>query len=155
MPVRPIRNLVGRRFGKLVVQRTGIKHNKLAWICHCDCGNTAYVREANLIGGNTNSCGCLRAEANKSRARKHERPIGPEYITWRNMKTRMNSTDGGRVPYFVDPTWLESYEKFYDDVGPRPGPTYKLCRVAPKLGFTKDNCVWKDPKRVDRRESDS
>lgn len=53
-------DLVGRRFGKLVVQhRTTNKHGKSRWHCICDCGNTSDVLGSSLISG-TESCGCLK-----------------------------------------------------------------------------------------------
>lgn len=55
-------NLVGRRFGKLVVvekldERN--KFNRIMYRCKCDCGNEAIVSSNCLANGHTNSCGCL------------------------------------------------------------------------------------------------
>lgn len=54
--------LIGRRFGKLVV--TGVCRIKRksadinGLVCQCDCGNTANVGVYTLLYGNTSSCGC-------------------------------------------------------------------------------------------------
>lgn len=55
-------NLIGKRFGKLiVVGKSGVnKHGNTLWICRCDCGNDSIVSNNNLQSGNTKSCGCLR-----------------------------------------------------------------------------------------------
>lgn len=57
-----IQNLIGRRFGKLVVlsyvtERTDKR--KARWQCKCDCGKEHIVQGNHLKSGNTKSCGCL------------------------------------------------------------------------------------------------
>ena len=32
------------------------------WLCECECGNTKLIGSANLISGNTLSCGCYNKE---------------------------------------------------------------------------------------------
>lgn len=53
---------IGDRFGKLVVKnfRTYDDHGHPLWVCQCDCGNHKTARGADLLGGKTKSCGCLR-----------------------------------------------------------------------------------------------
>lgn len=55
-------DIIGKRFGKLIVIRKSEKRSNghVLWECLCDCGNTAYVRKGNLLNGATISCGCLR-----------------------------------------------------------------------------------------------
>lgn len=51
------------------------------WLCICECGRFATVAGANLRGGLTKSCGCLRADAvNQSRALYHELADGESTI---------------------------------------------------------------------------
>ena len=56
--------MIGRRFGKLVVQKRSDKKGsdgELYWFCKCDCGNIVEVRGHNLKrkdGNQTVSCGC-------------------------------------------------------------------------------------------------
>jgi len=38
--------------------------------------------------------------------------------------------------------WLESYEKFIDDIGDRPSRKHQLHRENNKKGYCKDNCEW-------------
>lgn len=57
-------NLVGQRFGKLVViERADNRGNSAYWRCECDCGNITDVRTAYLKSGKTKSCGCLKGNA--------------------------------------------------------------------------------------------
>ncbi|WHY64705.1 hypothetical protein [Neobacillus sp. SuZ13] len=56
-------NLVGQRFGKLIVVEQGTsKWNKLHWLCKCDCGNETVVSTSGLKTGHTKSCGCYQDE---------------------------------------------------------------------------------------------
>lgn len=57
------KNLIGLRFGKLVVLRDSgqrIKNkNEILWLCQCDCGNQILVKTSHLTGHHTSSCGCM------------------------------------------------------------------------------------------------
>ena len=56
------KNLVGRRFGKLVVEELlpdSNKFNRRLYRCKCDCGNEIIVPSSCLTTNHTSSCGCL------------------------------------------------------------------------------------------------
>lgn len=60
-------NLIGKKFGKLLVTSQGNnvyegknKKSKITWNCLCDCGNTIIVKSYHLKNNRVNSCGCLR-----------------------------------------------------------------------------------------------
>lgn len=94
-------NLVGRRFGRLVVvawaRRT--KSGDSLWRCHCDCGNFVEVAGGNLkkkpreigelLGGKicnyraapTRSCGCLKADVTRARSKLC---TGAAHQNWRH-----------------------------------------------------------------------
>lgn len=55
-------NLLGQRFGKLVVLEKTHKGRYIAWRCQCDCGNEIIVITHNLLAGIVVSCGCYRKE---------------------------------------------------------------------------------------------
>jgi hypothetical protein len=54
-------NLVGRKFGRLIVESFEFtnKRGVLFWKCLCDCGKKTIVRSYSLTSGDTKSCGCL------------------------------------------------------------------------------------------------
>jgi recombination endonuclease VII len=55
------KDLTGRRFGLLTVVSLAdhrAKDGKIQWNCVCDCGNSATIRSASLIGGINVGCGC-------------------------------------------------------------------------------------------------
>lgn len=63
-------NLIGQRFGKLVVLeedgfivgQNGKRHR--LWKCKCDCGNTCSIQHQYLTYGDTKSCGCINSVGN-------------------------------------------------------------------------------------------
>ena len=68
---------VGRRFGRLEVLGEDEPYfwrgrfSRRRWLCACDCGGEAVVREDRLTAGTTLSCGCLRVEAAEERLLRH------------------------------------------------------------------------------------
>ena len=54
------RDLSGERFGKLTVisRAENTKDGKAQWLCLCECGGADVKSAANLLRGNTISCGC-------------------------------------------------------------------------------------------------
>jgi hypothetical protein len=56
-----IKNLEGKKFGRLTVleQAGRDKSYNVIWRCRCDCGNEAIVNGHYLRQGKTKSCGCL------------------------------------------------------------------------------------------------
>lgn len=51
-------NVVGKRFGRLVVLRQTFKNNESTCECRCDCGARRWVRQTSLINHRQKSCGC-------------------------------------------------------------------------------------------------
>ncbi len=72
-------SLVGKKFGRwTVLERYGSKvyrHEYCTsviplYLCRCDCGVEAVVLSKNLTSGGSKSCGCLRDDLRRERARK-------------------------------------------------------------------------------------
>lgn len=65
----------GQRFGRLTVIKRGPDHFEpsglrvVQWECACECGNVKLVRGRHLRLGRIQSCGCLRADSLRARAR--------------------------------------------------------------------------------------
>lgn len=57
-------NLVGQRFGRLVVVDVAKDRGDMRrrWVCRCDCGNIIEARTSSLTSGNTQSCGCFQKD---------------------------------------------------------------------------------------------
>jgi hypothetical protein len=58
------KNLLNSRFGRYIVIRDygKNKNGHQLWLCRCDCGVEKVAEAANLLFGNTQSCGCLALE---------------------------------------------------------------------------------------------
>ena len=63
-------DLTGQRFGRLCV--TGFSHQGKRgaryWTCVCDCQNKIITTARNLIGGYSQSCGCMRRDHTSERS---------------------------------------------------------------------------------------
>src|SRR5271154_152059 len=126
------KNLIDQRFGRLRVLKLARKTKNycgLNWLCACDCGETAIVRSANLLSGNSKSCGCVHWEKLKKGLRfKHGHALGGhrrsrEYVAFhsararcRNRKNASYPRYGGRGIKFK----FKSFEQFFRCVGRRP-----------------------------------
>lgn len=58
-----LKDISGKRFGRLVAEERVIIDGKPKWKCKCDCGSETFVDIRYLNGGHTNSCGCLSSVA--------------------------------------------------------------------------------------------
>jgi hypothetical protein len=58
------KNLIGMKFGRLLIleNTNEHQHTHVIWLCKCECGKIIKVPGNRLTGGNTKSCGCLRKE---------------------------------------------------------------------------------------------
>ena len=58
----PLKDFVGKRFGRLTVTGYAGKENGMhQWRCVCDCGKETVAGQSCLQRGTTKSCGCLQA----------------------------------------------------------------------------------------------
>jgi hypothetical protein len=81
-------DLTDKRFGRLVVlRREGIDgQGRAKWVCRCDCGkDTRPIAGKSLRQGMTKSCGCLRKQVSRVRAKRGTRFTGDyldEDLNW-------------------------------------------------------------------------
>lgn len=76
----------------------------------------------------------------------------PEHNSWVAMKQRCYYKGyrrydryGGRGIKVCD-SWLESFENFYNDMGPKPSPKHSLDRIDTNGNYCPENCRWADQK---------
>ena len=77
MPRAQLKDLTGCTFERLKVigraenYKSPNKHTVITqWLCECKCGNVVVVPRHNLKSGATKSCGCLKKDLLKERAKK-------------------------------------------------------------------------------------
>jgi hypothetical protein len=150
-------DLTGKRFGRFTCLEIApkVKDKWPAWLCRCDCGNEKVVITHLLKNGNTQSCGCQKAERKRQecldRATHGDNRRGirvPEYFAWSEMKQRCLNPDnqaygnyGGRGIKICE-RWME-YENFLADMGRKPSPLHTLDRFPDNDGdYKPDNCRW-------------
>lgn len=131
-----MKNLMGQTFTRLkVVALAPSKSKSTYWYVQCECGKVLSVRGTHLTNGNTRSCGCLQSEQTSKRSVTHGLAGTPEYSAWCGLR---------RVGYPLPPSWADVSE-FLKDVGPRPGPGYRLGRRDATAPHNKSNTVWLAP----------
>jgi len=75
----------------------------------------------------------------------------PEYSIWAGIKQRCFNPKGtafhdyGGRGISVCDRWVESFENFYADMGPRPSPRHSVERQDVDGNYEPDNCFWATP----------
>lgn len=162
------KNIIGQKYGKLIVleySRTHIQpsgQKKAVWLCECECGNKIEVQTSNLNKkSGTISCGCEKNKRVKemgSKNKKHGLVDSLEYNSWTAMKVRCLNPNtkyykhyGGRGIKICD-SWINSFDTFLKDMGPRPEANYSIDRIDVDGNYEANNCRWATKKeQVDNR----
>lgn len=141
-------DLAGQRFGHLIALRRVKASNRsrqLSWLCVCDCNKLTVVLSDNLRRGHTRSCGCLKAGTH-GQSRQGNRTA--EYRAWVSMKQRCYNPRSSGFPDYggrgigVCDEWLDSFDRFFADMGSRPSDTHSLDRIDVNGDYCASNCRW-------------
>jgi hypothetical protein len=145
----------GQRFGRWTVlgaaePKIYSSSTKKTVLARCECGTERVLTEAALLGGTTESCGCLRREKLSAAITRHGLRKHPLYDRWKAMLQRCENPDW---PQFKD--WggrgITVCERWHDvalfvedierDIGPCPaGMT--LDRIGNDGNYEPGNVRW-------------
>jgi hypothetical protein len=158
-------DLNGLTFGRLTVVRFVGGQGRgrpVVWMCRCECGKDAFVTSRGLIGGNTQSCGCLQSERRQFAVRKHGESCwhghsaSPEYRSWCAIIKRCESpADAGFMDYGgrgigICQEWRRSFPAFLLAVGRRPSPKHSVDRINGNGHYEPGNVRWGTPEEQSR-----
>ena len=152
----------GDRHGRLTILTfLGADSRHPSVRCQCDCGTIFEPHWGNVKKGVTKSCGCLRVEQLVNRSTTHGLSRSAEFSIWADMIARCSTLTnrsyaryGGRG-ITVCAQWLDSFEQFYADMGPRPSPRHSIDRIENDGHYESTNCRWAtaQTQRVNQRRT--
>ena len=144
------KNLTGQTVGCWTVVsylgKTGPGRRRNRWNCVCKCGRTGIV-VTDVLTRKSPPAGCkncVRERHGKSRSKE----LRGEYRAWASIKQRCYNPKlkqfkdwGGRGITVCD-RWLNSFEDFLADMGPRPSPSHTIERKNNDGNYEPGNCEW-------------
>lgn len=135
---------VGEKYGRLtVVERAPNRGIRTFWKCLCDCGTECEVAGSEMVRTNrpgVKSCGCLAAEAAKTKNITHGMSYTPEFRAWSRMKKTCEEPESKEKGISYPKEWA-SFETFYAAMGAQPDG-HVLGRRDIEKSYSEENCKW-------------
>ncbi len=149
------------RFGALVVERYSHFENKNSfWHCRCDCGQKCLSRAKTLLLGSKKTCGLNGHRWKPDSVTGITTQYASEYGSFCNMWDRCTNPNhkgwknyGGRGVTICD-NW-KTFDKFFEDMGPKPTPKHTIEREDGNVGYEPMNCRWATVAEQNRNKRNS
>lgn len=153
-PANPYRkDELGNIYGTLTVIEFFGGGEHAIWLCRCECGATTTVSGCDLRSEKVKSCGCCWKTT-------HGMSQTPEYTSWCAMKQRCYNPSNIKFEAYglrgirVCARWLESFENFFEDMGPKTFPRASIGRTNNDGNYEKSNCKWEtDEEQANNKRS--
>lgn len=130
-------------------------------LCRCACGTEKLYPIGNVKRGLSRSCGCERGVRLSASKIRHGQNIKgkttPEYRAWSHLIGRCeNPNDSAYASYggrgiSVCKRWRDSFEAFFEDMGPRPAGM-SIDRIDVNGNYELGNCRWATKHVQDRNK---
>lgn len=168
------KDLTGKTFGKLKVIKpvprpteTKSKERSIFWFCECECGNNCTVRSAELLVGDTKSCGCNRHT--KGESNFNYKGVGllamSKYTHIKYSATKRNLEFSVSIEYLWELFQKQDGKCYYTGEeltlstrNTKGGMTASVDRLDSSKGYLEGNVVWchKDVNvmKMDKSEQD-
>lgn len=149
------KDITGQRFGRLTaLHPVGKGRDRLiVWRLRCDCGKNI-DHTIRHLGGDTQSCGCLRREKARQFNYRHggtRGGVSSLYACWLSIKNRcFNPKNAGFKNYggrgiSMAREWIGDFPAFRDYVSENLGPKpkgYTIDRIENNEGYFPGNIQW-------------
>lgn len=137
----------GDIIGKCAFLKRVINNNKRA-IFLCECGKEFEYNIKAVKRKATGLCPICTKTYVKKINTVHGKHSYPEYSIWIAMKKRCSNEKvhnfknyGGKGIKVCD-RWIDSFDNFYEDMGPRPSKDHTIERIENDKDYGPSNCKW-------------
>jgi len=141
----------GQKFGKWTFISKWDSTNEFGvhYKARCECGSIQKVYYYHVVNNNSGGCRkCLSFKGKLNPCYRHGMHGTSEWSTWASMKSRCAQTKGEDYEWYgkrgikVCERWLESFDNFYKDMGPKPSKDYSIDRINNDGNYEPGNCRW-------------